>query len=150
MARKRHIFVWHCCACGQASNNIGVGHCIRCGHGRCAYCQTEKVQIRAAISVTRLKYCLYQTIDESTRSFGTARPTYSTVLRYRAPQQYHHSGSRTAAAVATAMAESFESLDHPSSEAGSIIDPHAWPGDLQAYGTCFPIAWTRLVSSRFG
>ncbi|KAH3916061.1 hypothetical protein HBH56_068340 [Parastagonospora nodorum] len=49
-AKKRHVYVWRCCRCGQGSIPITSGGCTNCGCGRCAYCTTTKVQVRTAAS----------------------------------------------------------------------------------------------------
>ncbi|PMD25971.1 hypothetical protein NA56DRAFT_699051 [Hyaloscypha hepaticicola] len=47
-AKKRTIFVWQCCQCGQSNINIQIEDCPQCSNPRCAYCPTTKVQIRPA------------------------------------------------------------------------------------------------------
>ncbi|KAF2189215.1 hypothetical protein K469DRAFT_60738 [Zopfia rhizophila CBS 207.26] len=46
LAKKKHIYLWRCCACGCASINIMVNACPSCTTLRCAYCTTTKVQVR--------------------------------------------------------------------------------------------------------
>ncbi|OCK76056.1 hypothetical protein K432DRAFT_385736 [Lepidopterella palustris CBS 459.81] len=46
LAKKKHVYIWECCACGQPGINIMTNACPSCNTVRCAYCQTTKVQVR--------------------------------------------------------------------------------------------------------
>ncbi|KAH8693434.1 hypothetical protein GQ44DRAFT_719591 [Phaeosphaeriaceae sp. PMI808] len=50
--KKKHVYVWQCCACGYPTIKIGINACPRCGTARCAYCHTTRVSVRAASQIT--------------------------------------------------------------------------------------------------
>ncbi|CAI9635031.1 unnamed protein product [Alternaria burnsii] len=55
LAKKKHVYIWHCCYCGKSSIPISSAGCPGCGYGRCAYCTTTRVQVRASAAKSQLQ-----------------------------------------------------------------------------------------------
>ncbi|KAH4056246.1 hypothetical protein HBH64_066660 [Parastagonospora nodorum] len=46
-AKKKHVYIWHCCHCGQSSIPIATIGCPGCGYGRCVQCKTAPERVRS-------------------------------------------------------------------------------------------------------
>lgn len=69
LAKKKHVYIWHCCYCGRSSIPISCAGCPGCGYGRCAYCTTTRVQVRSSAARSQI-----QATDYSTRSMQGLSP----------------------------------------------------------------------------
>ncbi|KAF2854873.1 hypothetical protein T440DRAFT_465003 [Plenodomus tracheiphilus IPT5] len=48
LAKKKLVWIWHCCQCPQTNIPYSSPGCPGCGYGRCAYCKTTRIQVRQA------------------------------------------------------------------------------------------------------
>ncbi|KAK2691886.1 hypothetical protein QWA68_009112 [Fusarium oxysporum] len=45
-SRRKVVWIWTCCVCGQGGMKISVDPCFRCGFDRCPNCETRRANTR--------------------------------------------------------------------------------------------------------
>ncbi|KAH6534764.1 hypothetical protein HBI81_077230 [Parastagonospora nodorum] len=86
-AKKKHVYIWHCCHCGQSSIPIATPGCPGCGYGRCAYCKTTRVQVRSHEPLSPF-LSRNDPANPLVIATGGLRRTRLPILSTTSPQQY--------------------------------------------------------------